>query len=295
MTIAACYVSSEGVVLGADSTSTMLVGDKAQPRHFNYAQKVFEFGERGSTVGAVVWGLGAPGRKSWRTLFAEAAEEAWEKKLEIYTEPAQLTSEKFWEDYSSTFHDAIARAKELHGKGETATPEEKALLKDLKQKLSGGFCLGGRWGKSRESRAVALQFTPLLENAPEPMPLNIGTPKLWGCPNMMYRLILGIDTDLVSAIISSKKWSGTAHELAELITRHVLRPPRDLPLREAIDWVHASIFTTIKAMKFSHLAPVCGGPIEIAVISSDRRFRWVCHKEMGEALDMGHTRKDGSV
>ena len=32
---------------------------------------------------------------------------------------------------------------------------------------------------------------------------------------------------------------------------------------------------TIKTMKFSHMAPVCGGPVEIAVVTTDRKFRWV--------------------
>ncbi|HVC94682.1 MAG TPA: hypothetical protein VND64_13365 [Pirellulales bacterium] len=32
-------------------------------------------------------------------------------------------------------------------------------------------------------------------------------------------------------------------------------------------------------MKFSQFRPYCGGPIEIGVISSDRKFRWVTHKE----------------
>ena len=56
-------------------------------------------------------------------------------------------------------------------------------------------------------------------------------------------------------------------------------------LPEAIDWVHTVIYTTIKAMKFSHYVPICGGPIEIALISSDRKFRWVRHKRFDEALD----------
>ena len=35
---------------------------------------------------------------------------------------------------------------------------------------------------------------------------------------------------------------------------------------------------------FSRLDPVCGGPIEVAVITTARRFRWVCHKELDAAL-----------
>jgi hypothetical protein len=52
----------------------------------------------------------------------------------------------------------------------------------------------------------------------------------------------------------------------------------------AVDWIHPSINTTIKSLKFSHLAPVCGGPIEVTVITTDRTFRWVRHKELDSAL-----------
>jgi len=50
MTIAACYLSSEGLVLGADSTSTMFVqgpGPNASgnDHHYNFAQKIFQIGE----------------------------------------------------------------------------------------------------------------------------------------------------------------------------------------------------------------------------------------------------------
>jgi hypothetical protein len=60
-----------------------------------------------------------------------------------------------------------------------------------------------------------------------------------------------------------------------------------LPIREAIDWVHASIYATIKMMKFSHLPPVCGGPVEIAVITTDKKFRWVRHKRFDAAIGEG--------
>jgi len=77
MTIAACYLSSEGVVLGADSTTTMFVqGPGNTPgcdHYYNFAQKVFEFGEH-STAGITMWGLGTLGDVSYRTLIAETAD-----------------------------------------------------------------------------------------------------------------------------------------------------------------------------------------------------------------------------
>jgi hypothetical protein len=84
--------------------------------------------------------------------------------------------------------------------------------------------------------------------------------------------------------MQSGKGNGTPNDLAALILPHRLAQPFDLPIREAIDWVYTSIYTTNQAMKFSHLAPVCGGPVEVAVITTDRPFRWVRHKRLDAAI-----------
>jgi len=55
MTIAACYVSPEGIVLGADSTASFNFGAM---HYYNHNQKLFELGD-GSTLGIVTWGLGS--------------------------------------------------------------------------------------------------------------------------------------------------------------------------------------------------------------------------------------------
>jgi hypothetical protein len=99
--------------------------------------------------------------------------------------------------------------------------------------------------------------------------------------------MFGLDLSLAGAILQSGHWSGTAQDLLALIQPYRLIQPRVLPIREAIDLVHASIYTTIKAMKFSHLQRVCGGPVEIGVITTDRPFRWVHHKGMGAAISQG--------
>jgi hypothetical protein len=71
VTIAACFLTSEGVVLGADSTVTLPVGQDA--RYFNNEQKVFEIGER-SSLGLTLWGS-VPVSVSYRTLLAMFADE----------------------------------------------------------------------------------------------------------------------------------------------------------------------------------------------------------------------------
>jgi hypothetical protein len=114
-----------------------------------------------------------------------------------------------------------------------------------------------------------------------------GNIKFWGCPNLMDRLIIGLDFEVYKSILASGKWNGSPKDLLEAIKPNRLAQPRGLPIREAVDWVHASIYTTIKGMKFSHLDPVCGGPVEVAVITTDRLFRWVRHKRFDAAISQG--------
>ena len=78
MTIAACYLSAEGVVFGADSTTTMYVsgigpGAPGSEHHYNFAQKVFQIGEN-STLAMTMWGLGNLRNVSYRTLIAQFAD-----------------------------------------------------------------------------------------------------------------------------------------------------------------------------------------------------------------------------
>lgn len=78
MTIAACYLSAEGVVFGADSTTTVYVrgvgpGAQGSEHHFNFAQKIFQIGEN-STLGLTMWGLGGISSVSYRTLIAQFAD-----------------------------------------------------------------------------------------------------------------------------------------------------------------------------------------------------------------------------
>lgn len=129
----------------------------------------------------------------------------------------------------------------------------------------------------RYAKAYEIVFEPSLTASPNPAEV-VGA-RFWGAPNIINRLINGADDALLQDILSSGKWTGNAAELRALRDQHALAHGV-LPIRDAIDFVHACVYSTIKAMKFSNLFQICGGPIEIAVITSDRRFRWVCQTGM---------------
>lgn len=291
LTIAACYVTPEGIVLGADSTTSATL--KGGFHYFNYNQKVFEIGEPGTrTLGLVTWGLSqfpATGT-SHRTIVARINDEITARPRTSVMEVVELLADLVWSEYEplSTHCRALSTKRPfdpaITPPDPTArTEEEEKELDQLKRGLVLGYFLGGYVMPTRKPEAFSVTFDPL---AVKPSPVSFSAWNFAGIPNMIKRLIFGYDDELKRDVLNSGKWNGSTAELDNLFAKHQLVTAA-LPIRDAIDFVHACIYSTIKAMKFSSLAQACGGPIEIAVITTDRRFRWVRHKEWDAAISEG--------
>lgn len=283
MTIAACYISKQGIVFGADSTTTYHATN-CEPHYFKFEQKIFEIGEQDSRQAAITWGLGCLPNTSYREMFATLSDNIVIDKPKTMGEIAEMWSGYFWGKYSGELQNELARVKVLESNS-TRTDDEEEELEVLQNSLIVGFCIGGICLPNRSPAAFELVFTPSLSSAPVPIALTqSGRGHFWGIPNLILRLIVGCDPMVYQSILNSGKWTGTDQELAEICVSHKLELPFELPIREAIDYLHASVYTTIKAMKFSHLSPHCGGPVEIATITADRPFRWVKHKGFDSAI-----------
>jgi hypothetical protein len=291
VTITACYLSPEGVVLGADSTSTYRLS--GGEHHFNYAQKLFEIGD-GGTFGIVTWGLGGLSVGSHRTAVAKLADSLKESPPVTINDVATRWIDLFWVNYSASLAGEIQTVRTLRGKlpfdmtGQTPgsrTIDEEMLLLQLSNNLVVGFCLGGYMVSDRNPVAFEILFRPD-GIKPSLSMLSYGH-SFWGMPALIGRLILGCAEEVREEILNSGKWQGTPAELDSIISKYSLSHPQSVPIREAIDFTHACLLTTIKAMKFSHQPQRCGGPIEIAVITTDRPFRWVLHKTWDSAIREG--------
>lgn len=287
MTIAMCYLSPEGVVLGADSTASITYPGGFH--YFNHSQKLFQIGESGS-LGILTWGLGGLSDVSYRTLIAELADDLIATPPVDLADVANRWSVLFWDSYTVKLAHEITLLHMLHAKAPfvpggadpaARTEAEETTYRSLKHVLIVGFCIAGAVAPSRQTGAYEIIFDPLGGAAPAPAVVT-GAP-FWGAPNMIQRLIVGTDPNLRAAILTSGLWSGTEADLDTLFQQQVLSHAT-LPIREAIDFVHTCIYSTIKALKFSSLQQICGGPIEIAVITTDRPFRWVRHKSLDAAI-----------
>lgn len=282
MTIAACYVSNEGVVLGADSTSTFTTNE-GLIRHHNNEQKLFEIGEMGSSLGLVTWGLGGLPNGSYRQLAAELSDNLVANEPSTVRECVERWRDRFWPLYLGDLAPRLALVKALAALP-APTPQQQQQLQAFRQGLMVGFCIGGHVRAERRPAACMVQFQPEITAPPPATDVQRSSPLFTGVPNLINRLIKGIDEGVFNAILASGMWHGDQANLEAIVRQHSLGPQTLLPVREAIDWIHSSIFITIKAVKFSKLPAVCGGPIEVAVITADRRFRWVCHKGLDQAL-----------
>ncbi len=271
-------------MLGADSTLSYYVTDQAgqlTPHYFNFGQKVFEVGE-GSTLGIATWGLAGAGLVSHRTLIARLADEFATAPPANVQDAANRWVTLFWGTYSVVGAAEIARAKALATQPTRTPAEEKEL-----QKLDGlavGFCLAGRAGPSRDPAAFEMLFRPRDGGPPTPLAVQFGSWRFWGAPNTIQRLVYGVDDVMIKALLASGHWQGSEQDIRDIVAANYPGHNYILPLREAIDFVYSAMYATIKSLKFSNMQQICGGPIEVAVITTDRAFRWVRHKGLGDAI-----------
>lgn len=280
-------------MLGADSTASFMVPEGGF-HYLNFNQKLFQIGE-GSALGALTWGLASLGGLSHRTQLALLADDLASTPASSVAEVATRWIDRFWPSYSTIASADIQRCNDLHGKGvhdpaaplspQMRTKDEETEYQQLRLGLTVGFCIAGYHASDRLPQAFVMIFDPLA-GKPAPIQIPMGQTACWGAPKIFRRLILGIDPDLHHEILQSGKWSGTEADLMAIIDKHRLYNA-SMPIRDAVDFVHACISSTIKIIKSSFLPQVCGGPIELAVITTDRQYRWVSHKEWHAAIVEG--------
>jgi hypothetical protein len=277
MTVVSCLVVPEGVVFGADSKTSIHTG--VEYHYLNHSQKILEFGEN-STLAVATWGLTSLRETSFRTLVALIADGFAANPPTSVRDVAERLAAVVFNEYQNIFSAELTTVRTLEGKSDR-TPEESAEYADLSEELKIGFCIGGHVPSDRKPQAFSLHVDPRQRSPSSPIPvIDHG---FWGLDELFLRLYSGFDLDSREAILNSPFWIGKGADLDELLEGKKLFRPQ-INIRDAIDFVHFSIYATIKALKFSAHPQVCGGPIELAVITTDRRFRWVEHKDWDSAI-----------
>jgi hypothetical protein len=197
---------------------------------------------------------------------------------------------------SHVSHRTVAARLADRVKEETSISDATKILQGIvaEHKPDGefGYFLGGTNIPSREPECYILNFKP--EQVIDPIKLGIGQGTFQGAPELFIRAFHGCDPKFLTHLVAQLKNAvGERVENFEQIFSQALDAAiktiphggySDLPIREAIDFVHMYLHLTIKGFKFRFGAPVCGGPIEIAFVTTDRPFRWARHKRFDTAI-----------
>ncbi len=298
MTIAVALKVNDGLVLAADSASTIMAGGNGGDvvNVYNHADKIFNL-HKGLPIGLMTWGLGGLGGSSISTLakdlrrrFTKPLEEhaTWHLDKESYSilEVADRVKTFFYDERYKPAADAAKAATtkaaadaEAAGREAPADSEYPTL----------GFIVAGYSPAQPQAEEYLLVLSQ--DGCEGPTQLNPGsrTGVSWaGQPEAIYRLVNGYGLDIAGAFVEDFGLDpGNVQQAVETLTRrlsvgdHLVNPA--MPFQDAIDLAEFLVHVSIQWSRFMPGSPTVGGPIETAAISKHEGFKWVTRKHYFDA------------
>lgn len=272
MTIAISLKVNDGVVLAADSASTLFApmpgGQQAVMNVYNNANKVFNL-RKGLPLGAITWGSGSIGPMSISTLVKDlrrrfAGEDRNHRDWHLDPETYQVG-------------EVAARLREFIF--EERYPE---AFKDWATKPPLGFVVAGY--SAGDGMAEEYMVQALNGQCPEPALLRgkDESGMSWnGETEAISRLMQGVSPALPMVLqqnlgVPADDIPGIMDVVRQQLTLPLVMPA--MPIQDAIDLAAFFVDLTIKFSRFAPGAPTVGGPVEVAVITKHEGFKWVRRK-----------------
>lgn len=269
MTIAISLKVNDGLVLAADSAST-LSEPAGVVNVYNHANKIFNL-RKGLPVGAVTWGAGGIGTSSISTL-AKDLRSRFEGTEPDYADwkldPLNYTISEVKKRVQEFFYE------EQYLSATADWPEDI-------EKPSLGFVVAGY--SSGEPLAEEYQFT--IDNGELQEQVTRGKEEAgvgWnGQPEAITRLIYGVGGMMPQVL--EQDLGVPADQVPQAMDVIGQRLGIDLvhaamPFGDAIDLAEFLVDLTVNFSRFIPGAPTVGGPIEVAAISKHEGFKWIKRK-----------------
>ncbi len=276
MTIAVSLKVHDGVVLAADSASTLYAsapsGSRGVLNVYNTANKVFNL-YKGLPIGAMTWGSGSIGRASISTLAKDLRRRLMGRDPSHHDwalEPATYTIKKVAEDARRFFFEE----------------QYASAFKDFKEKPFVGFVIAGYSAREDLAEEWRVEIKEGVCDQAELIREKQDTGISWsGEPEAITRLLLGHGTKLPDVLkelgVPNEQIRPAMDQIAARL--EVPMAPAPMPIQDAIDLATFLVDVTINFSRFSPGAPTVGGPVEVAAITKHEGFKWVRRKFYYEA------------
>lgn len=272
MTIALSLKVNDGLVLAADSASTVLVrnpdGNINVANIYNNSNKVFNL-YKGLPIGMVTWGAGNIGTASITTLAKDLRDRLSGRNRQF--EDWRVTKD----DYSIS---AIAHRVKEFMFDELYAP----AFQDWTDKPSLGFIVAGYSARAGMAEEYRIEVNGGQVSGPDALRNQEEAGITWsGAAEPINRLLLGFSGNLPTVLqqnlgVPSNQIQIVVDTLKQALTAPLAVPA--MPLQDAIDLAEFLVDVTIGFSRFAPGAPVVGGPIEIATISKHEHFKWIRRK-----------------
>lgn len=259
MTIAISLKVNDGIVLAADSASTIL--SKGPDNRlgvvnvYNTANKIFNL-KKGFPIGAITWGSGSIGQASISTLTKDfRAQLKLDKDDYSIEDVTNQFSEFIFGEYETVFEDWPE--KPSLGFMVVGYSSHKPLAEEWKIEIVNGNL---KVSRERKENEIGITWNGELE--------------------AINRIYAGYSLNLPHFMEKEGIEEEKIHKILENVSRNgfttMVMPA--MPIQDAIDLARFLVETTINFVKFVPGAPTVGGPVEIAAITKHEDFKWVSRK-----------------
>ncbi len=291
MTICVSVKVSEGLVLAADSTATVQgwLGPKSdQPpqilKTYDYARKLSHI--KDYPIGTLTWGTSLIGSRSVESLIKEfeyslpSLREEQEKMKDIRKAQGLVPeTERFSYSVREIASNLLAHITGFYNAEFENTPE-MPLLGILVSGYSSGQFFPEQWVLDIPKSSELIELR--LDQNGKP---NFGA-NWFGVTDAINRLHKGIDDRAVTKVAERLK---VPPEEARKLFAELEYPVvfDGMPLQDAVDYATYLVNVVIGRFRFVVGAPLCGGEIDVAVITPNA-FTWVQRKSWKARYSQPH-------
>jgi hypothetical protein len=259
MTIAIALKVGDGVVLGADSASTLAGPDGVINVYFN-AEKLFNL-VKGVPLGMAVYGLGGLDGRSVIALAKDLRDRLSNPVAPEYLDSTAYTVESVANTIKKFFYD------DLYIKEFQNAPIKPAM----------GFLIAGFSANDTQAEIWIVEIDDSgICSGPVLACDRASSGLLWrGQPEALNRLINGWSFSTLERLVQAGMSQPDATALLNVQTP--ISSPA-MPIQDAIDLTHFLVEVTVGYVRFTPGAPTVAPPIDIAAITRHEKFKWVKRK-----------------
>jgi hypothetical protein len=279
MSIAVLIAVHDGVVLAADSASTLsfsappgVVLPPGQQQGtvvnvYDNANKIFNL-VKGQPIGCITYGSGNIGNASIGTLIKDLRKKLTETPVDM----------GFDSDKYEMSNIASILANFLGAECNKLDPATKA-------NITVGFLLGGYSKPGDLGESWSVEIINGVAQTPKKLREPNDAGASWGGQvEVLHRIMLGFSPMIFGVISEVTQPAQNPQEMAQVLTPLLatrLQAPMifaPMPIQDAIDLAGFLVHSAIMFSRFTPGPNVVGGPIEIAAITKHENFKWISRK-----------------